>query len=97
MANTKTGPRWVLDAAEAVVVSGTFLNIKSIRFVGTTDDDNAALTDAAGVSIWKAKLGDVSVDGYQDETFFGDSGIIVNGLTVSAIDHGTIYVYLGKL
>jgi len=97
MANTRTGPRWVLDTAEAVVVSGTFLRIKTIRFVGTADDDDCVVSDAAGVVIWESKLGDVSVNGYQDESRFGDEGIMVNGLTVTTLDHGKVYVYLGKV
>jgi len=97
MANTRTGPRWVLDTAEAVIASGTFLNIKALRFVGTEDEADCILHDAAGIEIWKSKLGDVSVSGYQDSISFGDEGIVVNGLDLDTLDNGKLYVYLGKL
>ena len=97
MANERVNTRWILDTAEAVVVSGIFLKIQAIHFVGTTDADVCLLSDAAGKKIWSAKLGTVATAGYNATLELGDEGMTVNGLTLTTLTHGTAYIYLGKL
>jgi len=98
MANALHNGRYVLDTAEAVIAAGTALRLLSVLFVGTTDEDDCILHDGGGKEIWKCKLGDVSVHGYQSgHVFGGGNGIIVDGLDLDTIDHGKLYVYLGKL
>ena len=97
MANVSTGSWMVLDTAEAVVVTGTHIRILAIRYVGTTNVDDCVVSDAAGKIIWASKLGAVATVGCQDQTYFGTDGIVVNGLTVTTLDNGKVYVYLGKL
>jgi len=97
MANKQYGGRWVLDTAESVVAAGTPVRITAVHFIGTGDEDDCILHDGNGKEIWKAKLGDVSVNGYQAKGEFGADGIVVDGLDLDTIDHGILYVYLGKL
>jgi hypothetical protein len=97
MANTQYGARWVLDTAESVVATGTFVRIMALWFVGTSDVDDCILHDGAGKEIWKCKLGDVSVSGNQSGISFGTAGLVVDGMDLDIIDNGVLYVYLGKL
>jgi len=97
MANALLNGRWVLDTAESVVAAGTILRISSLHFVGTTDEDDCILHDGNGKEVWKCKLGDVSVNGYQASMNFGENGQIVDGLDLDTIDHGILYVYLNRL
>lgn len=97
MANTQYGARYVLDTAEVVVATGTRFRLMAVEYVGTTNLDDCILHDGAGKEIWKCKLGDVSVSGCQAGRVFGKDGIIVDGLDLDTIDHGTLFVYLGKL
>ena len=97
MGNTKYNARWVLDTAESVVAVGTIVKIRALHFIGTGDESDCILHDGNGKEIWKAKLGDVSVNGYQASISFGDEGNAVNGLDLDTIDNGILYVYLGKL
>jgi hypothetical protein len=97
MANAKVGTRWILDTAEAVVAAGTPIRINSVYFIGTTDADDCILHDGNAKEIWKGKLGTVATVGYQVGHDFGKDGIVVDGLDLDTIDHGILYVYLGKL
>lgn len=97
MANTKYNGRWVLDTAEAVVAAGTPVRINAVLYVGTADEDDCILHDGNGKEICKFKLGDVSVNGYQQSMNFGKDGQVVDGLDLDTIDSGVLYVYLGKL
>jgi hypothetical protein len=97
MANTQYGARWVLDTAESVVAANTFLRLLGFWFVGTTDADDCIVHDGNGKEVWKCKLGDVSVNGYDRGIIFPSPGLIVDGLDLDTIDNGILYVYLGKL
>ena len=97
MANTLYNGRYALDTAEEVVAAGTTLRLNSVSFVGTTNEDDCILHDGNGKEVWKCKLGAVATSGYQADGSFGKDGIIVNGLDLDTIDHGTLFVYLGKL
>jgi len=97
MANLKHNGRWVLDTAEVVVAAGTPVRINALCYVGTSDGDDCVLHDGNGKEIWKCKLGTVATSGYQVDINFGPDGQMVDGLDLDTIDHGVLYVYLGKL
>lgn len=97
MANALINGRYVLDTAESVLAAGTKVRINSVLFVGTTDEHDCILHDGNGKEIFKCKLGDVSVNGYQFGQSFGKDGLVVDGLDLDTIDSGVLYVYLGKL
>lgn len=97
MGNLRHNGRWVLDTAEEVVAAGISIRINALHFIGTTDVDDCILHDGNGKLIWSAKLGTVATVGYQAGINFGRDGQIVDGLDLDTIDHGTLFVYLGKM
>jgi len=96
VANTQYNTRWVLDTAESVVAAGTAIRIQALHFIGTGDDSSCILHDGNGKEIWKAKLGDVSVNGYQANISFGERGQVVDGLDLDTLTNGILYVYLAR-
>ncbi len=95
MAKNVTGNPLILDTAETVYATGgRECRIKAIKYIGTGDEASCILQDGAAREIWRGKLGDVSVDGYQDSDYFGDRGFISDGLIVATIDNGIVLVYL---
>lgn len=96
MANTRYNTRYVCETAESIVAAGTPIRIVAVEFVGTTNEDDCILHDGNGKEIWKCKLGAVATSGYQAGRSFGKDGITVDGLDLDTIDHGTLFIYLGK-
>ena len=101
MSNDMTSDRiWVLDTvgATSTIAAGTPVIVRKVVYVPTTVDDDAVIQeyDTAGVArsaiVLKAShldIGPVSLD-------FGPEGRRLNGFILSTLDHGTVYVYVGK-
>lgn len=95
MANSVITNPMVLDTTGTIIAKGKPFIIRKIRYQGTSDDDDCLISDANGVAIWSGKIGDVSISGYNTESDFGDQGMPCNqGLVLTTIDHGSVYVYL---
>lgn len=101
MANDMTSERlWVLDTAGATstVAAETPVIVRKVVYVPTTVDDDVVIQEygptgaARSAIVLKAShldIGPVSLD-------FGRNGRRLNGFNLSVIDHGTVYIYLGK-
>ena len=93
MANdiTITPNVFVLDTAGVITTKA--LNIQAIHWLGTTDSHDLDISDKNGNSIWLQKLGTILTSGLDRKIEFCRP-IQVNGLEVTTIDAGTVYVYL---
>jgi len=99
MANLTTGARlWTLTDVAVIVAKGTRVIVRKVVFIPTAIDDDVTIQeyDSSGVArdaiVLKAShldIGPVSLD-------FGSSGRRLNGFSLSVIDHGILYVYLGR-
>ena len=90
MANDITGNPWILDTAESVTTNP--FRCKYIEWTPEADGDDLLLVDNAGNTIWtrKAIAGDANQGISEDKRIDGT----LNGLSITTIDSGTVYVYL---
>jgi len=99
MSNVTTGAKlWTLTDVAVIVATGKQVIVRKVVFVPTSVDDDVTIQEysPAGVArdaiVLKAShldIGPVSLD-------FGPNGRRLNGFSLSVIDHGTLYVYLGR-
>ena len=90
MANDITSNPWVLDTA-GVVTTAPF-RCKEIVWTPTTDGDDLLLADNGGKTIWSLKA--VAADANQGIEYPKRIDGALNGLDITTIDNGTVYVYL---
>jgi len=99
MSNITTGARlWTLTDVAVISAAGTQVIVRKVVFVPTSVDDDVVIQEyspggvARDAIVLKAShldIGPVSLD-------FGPGGRRLNGFSLSVIDHGTLYVYLGR-
>ena len=90
MSNVTTGNPWVLDTAAEITTHPT--KIKRMIWSPTTAGDDLLVVDNAGNTIFKLKaLAADTNQGIEYERVLEHS---VNGVTITTIDHGTLYVHL---
>lgn len=92
MANSTTTNPMVLDTVGTIVERGIPYTLKYVSYQAAADDNDVELTDALGNTIWKAKVGDVSEDGYNAEAALNYTGN--SGLVLAVIDAGTLLLYV---
>jgi len=91
MANNLTGNPLVIDTAATITTYPT--KVKFMRWTPTTTGDDLLVVDNAGNTIWTYKA--LAADANQGITFdLTLDGAVCNGIVVSTIDNGTLYIYL---
>jgi hypothetical protein len=81
---------WKLDSVGTVAATGKKLAISKIIYIGVTAGNDFTLTDGADKEFLSFKATNTNAD----QISFTPPRL-VNGLKLSVIDAGTIYVYLG--
>jgi hypothetical protein len=90
MATVTTGNPWTLSTAEEITTKPLFVN--RMVWTPTTDGDDLLVVDNSGATLWSLKA--IAADtnqGISYERVFESS---VNGITITTIDHGTLYVHI---
>jgi len=90
MANSTTGNPWVLDTAGSIIT--TPFRCKLMVWTPTTTGDDILLVDNGGNTLWSYKA--IAGDSNQSIPYELPIDGVVNGLTITTIDHGTLYVYI---
>ena len=89
MANDTTGKVWALDTAGAARTEPFFC--EAMWWEASAADDDLLVDDLGGNTVWKQR----GIAGDANASFIyvwhGTPGII-NGLTITTIDGGTLYV-----
>ena len=78
MANELNTNPMVIDTAGVIYANHLPYTIKRVSFQASSDDNDVRLADTAGNTIWQAKAGDVSVNGYnysEKLDYAGNSGL----------------------
>ena len=91
MANILTTNPLQIDTAGVIYAKGTPYSIKSVSYQAAADDQDVLLSDESGNVIWKAKVGDVSEDGYNWAEKLDYTAN--EGLTCTTIDGGLLLIY----
>ena len=90
MANSTTGNPWVLDTAGSIATVPT----KVLRMVWTptTDGDDLLVVDNSGGTVWSLKA--IAADTNEGIEYTKELDCSINGITLTTIDNGTLYVYV---
>lgn len=90
MANVTNGTVWKIDTSGVITTNQVFVH----RFVWTPtgDGDDILIVDNGSNELWrrKALAGDASEQIEVDREF----GEIANGINVSTLDSGTLYIHV---
>ena len=90
MANDITGNPWILDTAGSVTTSP--FKCQYLKWTPTTDGDDLLIVDNAGNTVWSLKA--IAADSNQGIDYKEPIEGVINGLSITTIDNGTLYVYL---
>jgi tetrahydromethanopterin S-methyltransferase subunit H len=90
MANDITGNPWILDIAGSVTTSPFKCNY--LQWTPTTDGDDLLVVDNAGNTVWPLKA--IAADANQGISYEKRIDGSINGLSITTIDNGTLYVHL---
>jgi hypothetical protein len=90
MANDITGNPWILITAEEITDKP--FRCKYLEWTPTTSGDDLLVVDNAGNTIWTRKT--IAADSNQGISEEKRIDGVLNGMTITTIDHGTLYVYL---
>lgn len=90
MANVTTGNPWILDTAAEITRNP--IHVRRLRWTPEADGDDILVVDNGGNTVWSLKaLAATSDQNIQTSLEWGGS---INGLTITTIDSGTLYVDL---
>ena len=90
MANSTTGNPWVLDETGAASTRPTRINY--MEWTPTTDGDDLLVVDNGGNTLWSLKA--IAADTNEGIAYTKQFDTSVNGVTITTIDHGTLYVHI---
>lgn len=90
MAKDITGNPWVCDTAESITTYPTRVNY--MEWTPTTDGDDLLVVDNSGNTLWSIKA--IAADTNQGISYKKDFNTSLNGITITTIDHGTLYVHI---
>jgi len=89
MSNVTTGNPWVIDTAAEITTNP--VKVKRMIWSPTTGGDDLLVVDNGGNTLFKLKaLAADTNQGIEYERVFESS---VNGITITTIDHGTLYIH----
>ena len=89
--NDTTGNPWRFDNADTGVITTRPFKVKKFVWTPTTDGDDILLTDNSGHYLWNYKA--VAGTSNQDIPYQMVIDGSINGLTITTLDNGTLYVY----
>ena len=88
MANVTTGNPWTCASTGVVTARPTY--VSRMYYTPTTDGDVLLVVDKSGATLWSMKaIAADSDQGIEYEKVFESS---INGITITTIDNGTLYV-----
>ena len=91
MATTKTGNPWLVTSADTTVHTKP-VRVNYMQWAPTTSGDDILVKDNGGNTLWSLKA--IAADTNGGITYRADFNCSVNGINVTTIDHGTLYIYL---
>lgn len=97
MANILTQNPFVLDTASGAVLTTMQLFVRAIKWNGgsaAAGGDHAQVTDVNGNVFFDSNTDGANKIDFESFSTQGKTGRYMNGLKVSVLDHGTIYLYL---
>jgi hypothetical protein len=89
--NDTTGNPWRFDNADTGVITTSPFKVKKFVWTPTTDGDDILLTDNSGHYLWSLKAVAATTD--QEISYEMEIDGSINGLTITTLDNGTLYVY----
>lgn len=94
--NVTTGNPWIIDTAASTTIVTKNIKIKMIVWDGSSAAaaDTITIKDAGGIVKFQAVMAAVTLGPMQ--WTFPDPGLISQGLIVSALTHGTLYIYVSN-
>jgi hypothetical protein len=90
MANDLTGNPLKVDTAAAITTHPT--HVFRMVWTPTTAGDDILVEDNGGSDLWAYKA--IAADSNQAIAYEREFNSQVNGITVTTIDHGTLYIYI---
>ena len=87
---TTTGNPWISTTAETITSKPTRVNY--MEWTPTTDSDDLLVVDNGGNTLWTLKA--IAADANQGISYEKRFETSVNGIVVSTIDHGSLYVHI---
>jgi len=90
MANELNGNPWLVDTAATITTSNVF--VKRMVWTPTTDGDDILVESNDGSNLWSYKA--VAGDASEQIAYSREFDCNVNGITVTTIDNGTLYIYV---
>jgi len=90
MANELNGNPWLVDTAATITTSNVFG--KRMVWTPTTDGDDILVESNDGSNLWSYKA--IAGDTNEQIAYEREFDCLVNGITVTTIDHGTLYIYV---
>ena len=90
MAKNVAGNPWICDAAEVITARPTRVNY--MTWTPEADGDDILVKDGGGNTIWTLKA--IAADSNQGIEYEKRFETSVNGITITTIDSGTLYVHI---
>ena len=90
MSNDLTGNPLKVDTAAEITTNPTFVH--RMIWTPTTAGDDILVEDNGGSDLWAYKA--LAGDADQAIEYDRDFNMQVNGITVTTIDNGTLYIYI---
>lgn len=90
MANITTGNPWTCETAAAVTTKPLFVN--RMVWAPEADGDDILVVDNSGATLWSLKA--IAADSNKGITYERIFESSINGITITTIDSGTLYVHI---
>jgi hypothetical protein len=89
--NDTTGNPWRFDSADTGVITTNPLKVKKFVWTPEADADDILITDNSGHYLWSLKA--IAATANQEIPYEMVIEGSINGLTITTLDSGTLYVY----
>ena len=90
MANITTGNPWTCETAAEVTARPTYVH--RMIWAPTTDGHDILVVDNSGATLWSLKA--IAADSNKGITYERVFESSLNGITITTIDGGTLYVHI---
>jgi hypothetical protein len=90
MANNLTANPKVIDTA--ATIHAYPLRVRKMEWFPTTTGDDLLIVDNGGNTVWSLKA--IAADTNEGIGYHGPEDTVINGIIVSTIDNGTLYIFV---